>query len=201
MTEIIEIVQHACNPGLILLAQVAVTATSEHSKYQGQKLASKAKEEHQRLQAAATLDSDASNVTDRQLRLAEYQEKSADDVASTVLKASTAAATGSLSAMETGAMGAGYDALMQDYQRQMGELSFMHTVNNKLAVNRYLREDDMRQSQVKSRLASIHTPIAQAQKGQALLNTAAGTLDAVGNYQSGGEGRNMESFKRDIGLG
>jgi hypothetical protein len=106
--------------------------------------------------------------------------------------------------MESGALGGSYDALMEEYLMKTTQLSYAQSVNDKLAVGRYLREDDMRVAQVNSRMNQIHTPIAQAQKGQAMLGFAASTLSAVGDYQGGaqpGDDRNWKSFKSDIGLG
>ena len=204
MTELVDVITYACNPALLLIAQVAVAGQQAHSQYQGQKFAAKAKKNFQKNAANATLEADAANFSDKQIRLAEFQDKTSDDVQRTIVKASTAGAAGSLSAMESGALGGSYDALMEEYLMKTTQLSYAQSVNDKLAVGRYLREDDMRVAQVNSRMNQIHTPIAQAQKGQAMLGFAASTLSAVGDYQGGsspGDDRNWKSFKSDIGLG
>jgi hypothetical protein len=191
-TESVDIITFACNPALLFVAQVAMGAAQQGAQYKGDKLAAKAKEDYQKIQGDATLEADAAVVSDNQVRLAEYQDKSSSDAEKTLTKATTASATSAVSSMEAGAMGATYEALTEEYHSEIGQLAYAQTVNENIAVGRYLREDAARISQVKGRLVGIHTPIAQAQAGQALLAVGATAMGAAGNYMK--EGGTMKNF-------
>ena len=196
-TESVDIITYACNPALLFVAQVAMSGMQQSAKYKGDKLVAQAKADQQKIQGDATLAADAAVVSDNQVRLAEYQDKSSTDAQQTLTKATATSASGALSAMESGAMGATYDALTEEYQSQMGQLAYAQTVNEEIAVGRYLREDSARVAQVKGRLAGIHTPIAQAQAGQALMAVGVTAMGAAGDYmKEGGTAKNFTSGGR-----
>lgn len=178
----------ACNPMLLMVASLAISAASGAAQFSAQKQAAKKQEQYQRDVSKELTKQEAADLTDKVNSDLEAKLATAAEQEKLQNKAMLARSKAQASADASGLTGHSIDALMQEYYGQEAQLSHALTLGDHTATARMQRALDRSAANFRGKQVSTFRPVNHPSPAAYALKTGASMLGGVSTYYSGGFG-------------